>query len=84
MKNRLSEVLQEKNVQPIELRKHLDVDRSTVFRWLINDTQPSDENKKRISDFLNVPVDTIFFQREDVSCANNINMETQQPTGTDQ
>jgi len=79
MRNRLIEVLNEKNISPKELKSFLGVDRSTVFRWLINDTQPSDINKKRISEFLNVPIDSIFFQSDDVRCASNI---SQKPTGT--
>lgn len=63
MRNRLAEVLQTLNVSPSTLRYHLKVDRSNVYRyWLINDTQPSDFNKKRISEFLDIPIGEIFFK----------------------
>lgn len=77
MKNRLAEVLIEKGITPSELQKHLKVDRSNVYRWLNNETQPSDINKQRISTFLNVPITGIFFQTVDARCAIN-----NSPTGT--
>jgi len=75
--NRLAEVLKEKGITPSALRKHLKVDRSNVYRWLINDTQPSDLNKKRISEFVGVPIGDIFFQNKNAGCALNTK------TGTD-
>lgn len=77
MKNRLADVLREKGITPSELRKHLDVDRSNVYRWLANDTQPSDVNKQRISEFTGVSVGDIFFQKNNARCASSIQ------TGTD-
>jgi len=80
MRNRLAEALEQAKISPAALRDHLNVDRSNVYRWLTNDTQPSDLNKKRISKFLNVPIGDIFFQNDDVRCASN---NDQAPTGTD-
>lgn len=80
MKNRLAEVMGDLNITPMELRDHLKVDRSNVYRWLANETQPSDINKKRISEFFHIPIGDIFFQDNDVSCASSNN---QPPTGTE-
>ena len=81
MKNRLTEVLSEKGIKPSELWLHLKVDRSNVYRWLANSTQPSDENKQRISEFVGVPIGDIFFQKKDARCATNTMSSA--PTGTD-
>jgi DNA-binding XRE family transcriptional regulator len=63
VKNRLDEVMNEKGFKAKDLQSALEVDRSTVYRWLTNDVQPSDENKVKIADLLRTPIGDIFFQK---------------------
>ena len=77
MNNRLAEALIEKGVSPAQLRAHLNVDRSNVFRWLKNEKQPSDKNKLKIAGFLELSIGEIFFIENDASCATSKNTGTE-------
>jgi transcriptional regulator with XRE-family HTH domain len=54
MKNRIAEVLTEKNMKQIELARLLNVGRSRVSMWCSSSSTPNIQMLMRISDVLNV------------------------------
>ncbi len=54
MKNRIAEVLKERNMKQIELARQLNVGRSRVSMWCSSSSTPNIQMLMRISDVLNV------------------------------
>ena len=54
MKNRIAEVLKERNMKQIELARQLNVGRSRVSNWCSSSSTPNIQMLMRISDVLNV------------------------------
>lgn len=54
--NRIRVVLAERNVRSMDIVKELGVTKSTVSRWLSNDTQPKPEYFISLAKFLDVDV----------------------------
>jgi transcriptional regulator with XRE-family HTH domain len=54
MKNRIAEVLKERNMKQIELARQLNVGRSRVSMWCSSSSTPNILMLMRISDVLNV------------------------------
>lgn len=54
--NRIKIILVEKDLQQMELANHLGKSKTTIYQWCNNRSQPSPEDFRKISDFLNVPL----------------------------
>lgn len=54
--NRIRVVLAEKNIRSNEIVDFLKVTKTTVSRWLSNDSQPKPEHFLKLAEYLNVDV----------------------------
>ena len=62
MKNRIAEVLKERNMKQIELARQLNVGRSRVSMWCSSSSTPNIQMLMRISDVLQCEISSLLPQ----------------------
>ena len=71
MKNRIAEVLKEKNIKQIELARLLNVGRSRVSMWCSSSSSPNIQMLVKISDVLNCDISSLL----PVNSSNNLGVD---------
>lgn len=59
--NRISEVLESKNIYNRELAKHLNKSEETISRWVNNHRQPSLTDLYNISEYLKIDIRELLY-----------------------
>lgn len=60
LRNRLAEILKEKDITPYRLAIILDKPAPTIYSWVNNRTNPSNDNLIKICDILAINIDDFY------------------------